>query len=111
MGLFHFGITSLIMVKMLFCVLQLQKTDRHAGIHQPSLRSIRRCLMVMVGLLCAMLLSSMGRIWQAYPDWEAMTAPLIDTVMLLFPSYFVRLLLRAYRIKKATVAEFSSASH
>ena len=40
-----------------------------------------------------------------------MTAPLIQTVMLLFPSYFVRLLLRAYRIKKATVAEFSSASH
>ena len=111
MGLFHFGITSLIMVMMLFCVLQLQKTDRHAGIHQPSLRSIRRCLMVMVGLLCVMLLSSVGRIWQAYPDWKTMTAPLIDTVMLLFPSYFVRLLLRAYRIKKATVAEFSSASH
>ena len=52
-----------------------------------------------------------GRIWQAYPDWETMTAPLIQTVMLLFPSYFVRLLLQAYRIKKATVAEFSSASH
>ena len=111
MGLFHFGITSLIMVMMLFCVLQLQKTDRHAGIHQPSLRSIRHCLMVMVGLLCVMLLSSVGRIWQAFPDWKTMTAPLIQTVMLLFPSYFVRLLLRAYRIKKATVAEFSSASH
>ena len=109
MGLFHFGITSLIMVMLFFCVLQLQKTNRHAGIHQPSLRSVRRCLMVMVGLLCVMLLSSVGRIWQAYPDWEAMTAPLIDTVMLLFPSYFVRLLLRAYRIKKATVAEFSAA--
>ena len=63
MGLFHFGITSLIMVMLFFCVLQLQKTNRHAGIHQPSLRSVRRCLMVMVGLLSATLLSSVGRIW------------------------------------------------
>ena len=63
MGLFHFGITSLIMVMMLFCVLQLQQTNRYAGIHQPSLRSVRRCLMVMVGLLSATLLSSVGRIW------------------------------------------------
>ena len=109
MGLFHFGISSLIMVMLFYCVLQLQKTNRHAGIHQPSLRSVRRCLMVMVGLLCVMLLSSVGRLWHASPGWEAMTAPLIDTVMLLFPSYFVRLLLRAYRIKKATVAEFSAA--
>ena len=111
MGLFHFGISSLIMVMMLFCVLQLQKTDRHAGIHQPNLCSVRRCLMVMVGLLSATFLSAVGRIWQVYPDWKTMTAPLIQTVMLLFPNYFVRLLLWAYRIKKATVAEFSSASH
>ena len=92
-------------------MLQLQQTNLYAGIHQPSLRSVRRCLMVMVSLLSATLLSSVGHIWQTYPDWETMTTPLIQTVMLLFPSYFVRLLLRAYRIKKATVAEFSSASH
>ena len=111
MGVFHFGITRLIMIKLFFCVLQLQQTNRYAGIHQPNLCSVRRCLMVMVGLLSATFLSAVGRIWQVYPDWKTMTAPLIQTVMLLFPSYFVRLLLQAYRIKKATVAEFSSASH
>ena len=69
MGGFHFGITSLIMFMfmfmfmLLFCVLQLQQTNRYVGIHQTNLRSVRRCLMVMVGLLSATLLSSVGRIW------------------------------------------------
>ena len=60
MGLFHFGISSLIMVMLFYCVLQLQQTNRYAGIHQPSLCSVRRCLMVMVGLLSATFLSSVG---------------------------------------------------
>lgn len=48
MGWFHFGITSLIMFILLFCVLKLQPTNRYAGIHQTSLRSVRRCLMVVL---------------------------------------------------------------
>ena len=60
MGVFHFGITSLTHDHVVFCLLQLQQTNRYAGIHQTSLCSVRRCLMVMVGLLSATFLSSVG---------------------------------------------------
>ena len=107
MGLLYFAGTSCVMVMLLVTLLQLRQTDRYAGIHQASLRLARRCLVLMWLLLGAMLLSSLRDIWRAYPDWEGMMVPILETGMALFLGHFVRLLHRAYRNKVNLVAQFS----
>ena len=111
MGLLYFAGTSCIMVMLLVTMLQLRQTDRYAGIHQASLRLARRCLVLIWLLLGAMLLTSVRDVWRAYPDWEGMISPILETGMALFLSHFVRLLQHAYRSKVNLVAQFSGSAN
>ena len=110
MGLLYFTGTSCIMVMLLVTMLQLRQTDRYAGIHQASLRLARRCLVLIWALLAAMLLTSVRDVLRAYPDWEGMISPMLETGMALFLGHFVRLLQRAYRNKVNLVAQFSDSA-
>ena len=110
MGLLYFAGTSCIMVMLLVTILQLRQTDRYAGIHQASLRLARRCLVLIWALLAAMLLTSVRDVLRAYPDWEGMISPMLETGMALFLGHFVRLLQRAYRNKVNLVAQFSDSA-
>ena len=110
MGLLYFAGTSCIMVMLLVTMLQLRQTDRYAGIHQASLRLARRCLVLIWALLAAMLLTSVRDVLRAYPDWEGMISPMLETGMALFLGHFVRLLQRAYRNKVNLVAQFSDSA-
>ena len=110
MGLLYFAGTSCIMVMLLITILQLRQTDRYAGIHQASLRLARRCLVLIWALLAAMLLTSVRDVLRAYPDWEGMISPMLETGMALFLGHFVRLLQRAYRNKVNLVAQFSDSA-
>ena len=111
MGLLYFAGTSCIMVMLLVTMLQLRQTDRYAGIHQASLRLARRCLVLIWALLAAMLLTSVRDVLRAYPDWEGMISPMLETGMALFLGHFVRLLQRAYRNKVNLVAQFSGSAN
>ena len=111
MGLLYFTGTSCIMVMLLVTMLQLRQTDRYAGIHQASLRLARCCLVLIWLLLAALLLSSVRDVWRAYPDWEGMISPMLETGMALFLGHFVRLLQHAYRSKVNLVAQFSGSAN
>ena len=108
MGIFSFGVSFSIMVMMVAVGYHMQNVDRYAGVNQPSLRHIRRCVMCMYAVLGLSWISTVRDAWRLFPDWYEMIAPLISIFLLTLLSHFVRLIHRAYLEKRAVVEAFSS---